>query len=88
MTKNSNTRKKAEKTSTIQLNDVLRTALEIVDLGGTHALIIAMKPDETLLMNSTLGSYEQMHSLINRGMFELTINHHKHILSNIEEAKA
>ncbi len=57
---------------------------ELEDIGVKDARSLAMDEDEILLVNSTLPAYEQMHSLINRAMFEITINHHKHILAEKE----
>lgn len=82
MTKKSNTKVKA-KSQPIELHNIVKAAQAVVDIGGENALIIGMRKDESLVLNSTLPSFEQMHSLINRGMFEITINHHKYILSQI-----
>ncbi len=86
MTKKKNTAVKAqEQNSTQPDNPIELITKQLVEAGATNALIIAMKDDETLLMNSTLPSYEQMHSLINRGMIELVIGHNKYILSQLSK---
>jgi len=67
-----------------ELSPIQLKVKELEDAGATHALILAMNEDELLMINSTLPAFEQMHAILNRAMFEITINHHKYILAQKE----
>jgi hypothetical protein len=83
-----NSTRRSEATSNEEVNPVIQVAQQIVDAGANHCFIIGMRPDETLVINSTLPSYEQMHALSNRGAIELIIAHNKYIQSQIEKKEA
>lgn len=92
MTKKRNTGAKAAKMNTTPLefeqkaktepmNPIVSVMHDIISAGAQHCFVVGMRPDETLVINSTLPSYEQMHALSNRGAIELIIAHNKYILS-------
>ena len=79
MTKNT---KEKEVKSQLQQN------LDDLEASGVkHGIILGMGDDEILVIASTFNNYEQIHALLNRAVFETTVNHHNYILNKINPMK-
>lgn len=80
MTKKKNTEKEKTELSLIQSK-----VAEMEQEGMIHAVIIGLDENEFISVKSTLPSYEQIHALLNRGLFQVTIAHNKYILEAYQE---
>ena len=94
MAKKKNTAAKANPTSSSPLKDetsnqnaLVEVTKILADLGCNQGMVIGMKEDETILLNSTFPNYEQMHAILNRGQIELVIGHNRYIMNQIEAKK-